>query len=418
MDEGSHGPEVDSAIVEESVVEALHPAEVAPVESKPDQKLQSGGSKKKRRNAKKAVVTSQDKDMVVLKPSMDTNIPAAVEVDSLPILENPELPPSSAAGSLERKVDTAARTSAPLTQNQKDILKFEKKLREVDCLKKRASSGEVLEPNQLEKITQEANFFKQAAALRRNTETEPQRESTAQFQEQASVDHPPVHLDDKETGDVSDNASTRSSEDLPPASYKLDWNDPAWESAELPCMRFTSLPENDDEEDEEDYEPIQPQVAEAPHLDATPRDGSYFMPVGFLSDSNEYFPFVEVATQQADLVYAPAVMDPLQPALMDQRVMEPTFFDPLVGNLRCESPCAQEQGDQIFNSWCPESSPDDWGKIGKQRGVSPPSDDWSLKVSHNSWGSEKRGVWPRERRQSTRDQWENGSMRWDQPWGM
>jgi len=305
-------------------------------------------------------------------------------------------------------------------QAHKEHLKLAKKLREVESLKQRLANGHELEPNQLEKIAHENYFHEQVVALQEGEiEVQPgfAGVSLSKVTLQAPVDIPDegVSSNDpimcasgKDISDETDGASTRSSDDVQAAGYRLDWNDPFWESAEPPYMRFNSLPEPDEEEDEVEWTEGAP--------DAAPLDGSFFMPVGFLSQNQEYFPFVEVSTPQTDLF--------LEPAVMQKVVMEPTIFEPVAYDpLGCQSEYMQDTAliEQPDPGWSPVSSPVDWDKLGKKRGVRLSCNSWSSASSRDVWENEKQSMWAQCDEMSLAspcDSWENQGRRWDEPWGL
>lgn len=291
----------------------------------------------------------------------------------------------------------------------------------MESLKQRLAEGQELQPNQLEKISQECYFHEQVLALTEG-DLDDQSGSDGVFPSKASLQAPSQGIESssseelagKEISDQMDGSSTRSSDDLQEPGYRLDWNDPFWESAEPPSLRFSSLPEPDEEEeDEEDEEEATPEISEAAAL-----DGSFFMPVGFLNENQEYFPFMEMEmpTQQADVF--------LEPAVLQKVVIEPTIFEPVVYDpLGCQSEYVNDemQIEQPNQEWSPVSSHADWEGLGEKRGVRPSCNIRSSAFSHEVWETNKRSTWHQnyEKSPASRcDSWENQGRRWDEPWGM
>lgn len=321
--------------------------------------------------------------------------------------------------------EAATVLSKPRTQADKDLLKLEKKLREVESLKLRLAEGQELQPNQLEKLAQENSFCEQVLAL---TEGDLQDQPGSDvlclpkismqvpgedLDESSSPEDPKICSSSQETSDEQDESSTRSSDDAQSPGYRLDWNDPAWESAEPPCLRFRNLSEPDEEEDDEEEYVAEEYVAEeetAEVPNVTPLDGSFFMPVGFMTENQEYIPFMETPSQPTDVFWEPAVLQKV--------VMEPTIFEPVVYDQYMQN---EPQIEQAVPGWSPVSSHDDWEGLGAKRGVRSPCNDWNSPSSRDNWETNKRSTWHNQyetSRASPCDTWENQGSRWDEPWGM
>lgn len=293
---------------------------------------------------------------------------------------------------------TATDMLKPRTQADKDLLKFEKKLREVESLKQRLAAGHELQQKQLDKMALEADFRRQVLAL-----TEADSEHQSGCCESSSSEESLTCASGKEISDDMDGSSTRSSDDVQ-AGYRLDWNDPSWESSEPPCLRFNSLPEADEEEEEEEEE--EKGTAAVPGVPVC--QGSVFMPVGFLNHNQEYFPFMELPAEQTDVFLEPAIL---------QKIVR---YD----STECQSErmLNEPQIKEPYHAWSPVSSHADWEGLGEKRGVQP-------SYSGNSWSSSFSRDWETSNR-STRHQfyeesvaspcnsWENQVQRWDEPWGM
>jgi len=319
---------------------------------------------------------------------------------------------------IEPSSDKATVLSTPRTQADKNRLKLEKKIREVESLKQRMAEGQELQPNQLEKLAQESYFREQVLALAEGG-LEDQSESdcvllpkaslqaTAEDSESLSTEEPVTGCSGKEISDETDGSSTRSSDDVQELGYKLDWNDPAWESAEQPCLRFSSLPEGEEEEDEA-YE--MPEAA-APTQTPT-QDGSFYMPVGFINHDQEYFPFMEVPIQQTDVF--------LEPAVLQKIVVEPTVFEPVAYG-QSEYMQHESQIEQPGNEWSPAASHADWEGLGEKRGVQQSFNNRTSSFSRDAWETNNQSKWHKHYQKSPappRDSWENQGKGWDEPWGM
>lgn len=174
----------------------------------------------------------------------------------------------------------------------------------------------------------------------------------------------------------------QSSNDVQALGYRLDWNDPSWESAEPPCLRFSNLPEADEDEEEEaaTAEPVS--------------KGPVFMPVGFLNQNQEYIPFMDLPTEQA-AVY-------LEPAILQKVVMNPTAYEP--------------QKKEPDHAWSPIRSHADWEGLGEKRGVLPSNSgsSWRSSRTRDDWETTRRS-W---RQQNYNNSWDNQARQWDKPWGM
>jgi len=228
----------------------------------------------------------------------------------------------------------------------------------------------------------------------------------------------------KENCDDMDGSSTQSSADVQVSSYKLDWNDPLWESSEPPCLRFTNLPEDDDEEEEEEEEKQQEQeerwTAEVPAVAVS--NGPVYMPVGFINQNQEYIAFMEQppSDQIGGVFLEPAI---LQKVVIDPAVYEPASFYPA----ECESEHSpsERQMQAPAPGWSPVSSESDWAGLGERRGV-PSShsggDSWRSSFSRDDWRASNRSTPQRYYEQNSAspcNSWNNQvQQHWDQPWGM
>lgn len=295
----------------------------------------------------------------------------------------------------------------PRTQADKYRLKFEKKLREVESLKQRLAAGHELQQNQLDKMALESYFRRQVFAL-----AEEDLKHQPGCCDSSSSEESLTRAAGKEISDDVDGSSTRSSDDVQAIDYRLDWNDPFWESSEAPCLQFSSLPEADEEEEEEEKEKG---TAELPGVVVS--EGSVFMPVGFLNQNHEYFPFMEPPTEQVEVFLEPAI---LQQVVIDPTVFEPGSYNP--ADSQSEHILNEPQRKELDHAWSPVSSRADWEGLGEKRGVQP-------SYSGNSWTSFSRNDWETSNR-STRQQhcdksfaspcnsWKNQVRQWDEPWGM
>jgi len=221
-----------------------------------------------------------------------------------------------------------------------------------------------------------------------------------------------------------DGSSTRSSDDMQSSTYKLDWNDPSWESSEPPSLRFSCVldPEEEDGEEEdgeeEDGEEEQTQMQNETELrGGALANGSVYMPVGFLNQNHEYFPFdpsMEIPATQTDVF--------LEPAILQKVVINPSVLEPVTHDVACE-PGAYDEVEDWNRAWHPVSSHSDWESLGERRGVnsSKNSNTWRSSVSHDNWETIKkhtRQQYYEKGFSSPCDCLENQGPRWDEPWGM
>lgn len=212
-----------------------------------------------------------------------------------------------------------------------------------------------------------------------------------------------------------DGSSTRS-DDLQTLGYRLDWNDPLWESAEPPCLRFSSLAEADEEEEEEEEERGQVGTAEVPGVAAS--NGSVYMPVGFINQNQEYFPFMELPAEPTDMFLEPAI---LQKVTVNQTMVEPGGYTSANG--QSERMLQEPQTQEPDHAWSPAASHADWEGLGEKRGVQQfnSGNSWSSSYSHGDWKARNRST--RQQRYeksfaSPCNSWDNQVRQWDEPWGM
>jgi len=225
----------------------------------------------------------------------------------------------------------------------------------------------------------------------------------------------------KENSDDMDGSSTQSSADVQVPDYKLDWNDPLWETAEPPCLRFTNMPEDDDDEEEEEEKQDEQEDCGTAELPVVPvSNGPVYMPVGFINENQEYIAFMEPPAEQIGGVF-------LEPAILQKVVIDPAVYEPASyypADCQSEHSPTERQMQAPAPGWSPVSSESDWAGLGERRGVqsSHSGNSWRSSFSRDDWRTSNRRSTPQryneKKSASPCNSWNNQVQHWDQPWGM
>jgi len=299
----------------------------------------------------------------------------------------------------------------PRTQVDKDCLRYENKLRGVESLKQKLSQGQKLEKNQLNKFSVEASFREQMLAV-----TEADLKQPPESCQTWSSDDPLTSASGQDVSDDMDGSSTRSSDDMQSSTQKLDWNDPFWESSEPPSLRFSCVLDPEEEDGEEEQTRMQKEKVTELHGEAL-SNGSVYMPVGFLNQNHEYFPFdpsMEIPATQTDVF--------LEPAILQKVVINPSVLEPVTHDVASE-PSVYDVVEDWNRAWHPVCVHSDWESLGERRGVQPTksSNTWRSSFSRDNWETKKkhtRQQYYEKGFSSPYDCLENQGRRWDEPWGM
>lgn len=340
-----------------------------------------------------------------------------VEIDNAQIAVDDQQ--SSISTNVEIEIDMTRHPMAmktvllkpPRTQVDKNRLRYEKKLRGVESLKQQMAQGQKLQKNQLNKISLEAFFREQMLVV-----TEADLKQPSESCQTWSSDDPLTSASGQDVSDDIDGSSTRSSDDMQSSAYKLDWNDPFWESSEPPSLRFSCVLDPEEEEGEEEQTQMQKDKVTELRGEAV-SNGSVYMPVGFLNQNHEYFPFdpsIEIPATQTDVF--------LEPAILQKVVINPTVLEPVTHDVACE-PSVYDEVEDWNRAWHPVSSHSDWESLGERRGVQPSknSNTWRSSFSRDNWETIKkhtRQQYYEKGFSSPCDCLENQGRRWDEPWGM
>merc|ERR1712224_975794 len=111
----------------------------------------------------------------------------------------------------------------------------------------------------------------------------------------------------------------------------------------------------DEEEVEEEVEEEEKWTAEVPG--AAVAQGSVFMPVGFINQNQEYFPFMEPPADHIDVF--------LEPAILQKVVIEQPDH---AWNCQSKRSLNEPQMQEPDHAWSPASSHADWEGLGERRG--------------------------------------------------